>query len=210
MLRVGRRDGRRRRRARADQAARRAPGARGGDRRALPAPDRRRARGRLPRGALADRGARAWRRGPRCSPATTSRAAGPCDAARGLGPAGARRRARSRSSRAGATAATCSMPRMPWSPPRRGGADVPRRAAGPPTRVRFWCGTNERAEAQAVARDIEARARGGRGEDGADLRGGASGRRPRPGDRRSARGAARALPAHRARAPSSSAPRSAT
>jgi DNA helicase-2/ATP-dependent DNA helicase PcrA len=35
------------------------------------------------------------------------------------------------------------------------GAEVPRRAAGPPTRVRFWCGTNERAEAQAVARDIE-------------------------------------------------------
>jgi DNA helicase II / ATP-dependent DNA helicase PcrA len=35
-------------------------------------------------------------------------------------------------------------------------ADIPRRAAGPPTRVRFWCGTNERAEAQAVARDIEA------------------------------------------------------
>ena len=34
--------------------------------------------------------------------------------------------------------------------------EVPRRAAGPPTRVRFWCGTNERAEAQAVARDIEA------------------------------------------------------
>src|SRR5436190_4880713 len=36
------------------------------------------------------------------------------------------------------------------------GAEVPRRAAGPPTRVRFWCGTNERAEAQAVTRDIEA------------------------------------------------------
>ncbi|MGA8805940.1 MAG: ATP-dependent DNA helicase, partial [Solirubrobacterales bacterium] len=36
------------------------------------------------------------------------------------------------------------------------GAEVPRRAAGPPTRVRFWSGTNERAEAQAVARDIEA------------------------------------------------------
>ena len=36
------------------------------------------------------------------------------------------------------------------------GADVDRRAAGPSTRVRFWCGTNERAEAQAVARDIEA------------------------------------------------------
>jgi DNA helicase II / ATP-dependent DNA helicase PcrA len=35
------------------------------------------------------------------------------------------------------------------------GADVPRRAAGPSTRVRFWSGTNERAEAQAVARDIE-------------------------------------------------------
>jgi DNA helicase-2/ATP-dependent DNA helicase PcrA len=35
------------------------------------------------------------------------------------------------------------------------GADTPRRAAGPPTRVRFWSGTNERAEAQAVARDIE-------------------------------------------------------
>jgi DNA helicase-2/ATP-dependent DNA helicase PcrA len=34
-------------------------------------------------------------------------------------------------------------------------AEVDRRAAGPPTRVRFWCGTNERAEAQAVARDIE-------------------------------------------------------
>jgi len=38
----------------------------------------------------------------------------------------------------------------------REGAAVPRRAAGPATRVRFWCGTNERAEAQAVARDIEA------------------------------------------------------
>ena len=36
------------------------------------------------------------------------------------------------------------------------GAEVSRRAAGPPTRVRFWSGTNERAEAQAVARDIEA------------------------------------------------------
>src|SRR4029077_10903087 len=35
------------------------------------------------------------------------------------------------------------------------GAEGPRRAGGPPTRVRFWCGTNERAEAQAVARDIE-------------------------------------------------------
>src|SRR5262249_56911205 len=33
--------------------------------------------------------------------------------------------------------------------------DVPRRAAGPSTRVRFWAGINERAEAQAVARDIE-------------------------------------------------------
>jgi ATP-dependent DNA helicase UvrD/PcrA len=39
--------------------------------------------------------------------------------------------------------------------PAERGADVPRRAAGPPTRVRFWSGTNERAEAQAVARDIE-------------------------------------------------------
>jgi DNA helicase II / ATP-dependent DNA helicase PcrA len=39
--------------------------------------------------------------------------------------------------------------------PAGGGAEVPRRAAGPSTRVRFWCGTNERAEAQAVARDIE-------------------------------------------------------
>jgi ATP-dependent DNA helicase UvrD/PcrA len=35
------------------------------------------------------------------------------------------------------------------------GAEIPRRAAGPATRVRFWSGTNERAEAQAVARDIE-------------------------------------------------------
>jgi DNA helicase-2/ATP-dependent DNA helicase PcrA len=35
------------------------------------------------------------------------------------------------------------------------GAEVARRAAGPATRVRFWCGTNDRAEAQAVARDIE-------------------------------------------------------
>jgi DNA helicase II / ATP-dependent DNA helicase PcrA len=35
-------------------------------------------------------------------------------------------------------------------------ADVPRRAAGPATRVRFWSGINERAEAQAIARDIEA------------------------------------------------------
>jgi len=34
--------------------------------------------------------------------------------------------------------------------------EIARRAAGPPTRVRFWSGINERAEAQAVARDIEA------------------------------------------------------
>jgi DNA helicase II / ATP-dependent DNA helicase PcrA len=34
-------------------------------------------------------------------------------------------------------------------------ANFERRAAGPSTRVRFWAGTNERAEAQAVARDIE-------------------------------------------------------
>ncbi|MFL5907997.1 MAG: 3'-5' exonuclease, partial [Solirubrobacterales bacterium] len=40
-------------------------------------------------------------------------------------------------------------------------SEPPRRAAGPPTRVRFWCGTNERAEAQAVARDIEAALVGG-------------------------------------------------
>jgi DNA helicase II / ATP-dependent DNA helicase PcrA len=40
--------------------------------------------------------------------------------------------------------------------PAAGGGVVPRRAAGPATRVRFWSGTNERAEAQAVARDIEA------------------------------------------------------
>jgi DNA helicase-2/ATP-dependent DNA helicase PcrA len=40
--------------------------------------------------------------------------------------------------------------------PAERGAAVSRRAAGPATRVRFWCGTNERAEAQAVARDIEA------------------------------------------------------
>ena len=39
--------------------------------------------------------------------------------------------------------------------PAERGAEVDRRAAGPATRVRFWCGTNERAEAQAVARDIE-------------------------------------------------------
>jgi DNA helicase-2/ATP-dependent DNA helicase PcrA len=39
--------------------------------------------------------------------------------------------------------------------PAEAGADAPRRAAGPPTRVRFWSGANERAEAQAVARDIE-------------------------------------------------------
>ncbi|MGE5857635.1 MAG: ATP-dependent helicase [Solirubrobacterales bacterium] len=39
--------------------------------------------------------------------------------------------------------------------PAEHGADVPRRSAGGTTRVRFWCGTNERAEAQAVARDIE-------------------------------------------------------
>lgn len=35
-------------------------------------------------------------------------------------------------------------------------SEVPRRAAGPATRVRFWSSANERAEAQAVARDIEA------------------------------------------------------
>jgi len=41
------------------------------------------------------------------------------------------------------------------------GAEVPRRAAGPPTRVRFWRSDNERAEAQAVAREIEAVLAGG-------------------------------------------------
>jgi DNA helicase II / ATP-dependent DNA helicase PcrA len=40
--------------------------------------------------------------------------------------------------------------------PAAGGGEVPRRAAGPATRVRFWRGINDRAEAQAVARDIEA------------------------------------------------------
>ena len=40
--------------------------------------------------------------------------------------------------------------------PAERGTEVDRRAAGPSTRVRFWRGTNERAEAQAVARDIEA------------------------------------------------------
>ena len=39
--------------------------------------------------------------------------------------------------------------------PAERGAEITRRAAGPSTRVRFWAGTNERAEAQAVARDIE-------------------------------------------------------
>ncbi len=39
--------------------------------------------------------------------------------------------------------------------PAERGAEPPRRAAGPQTRVRFWRGVNERAEAQAVARDIE-------------------------------------------------------
>ncbi len=43
----------------------------------------------------------------------------------------------------------------PDGAPSREGAEVARRAAGPATRVRFWCGTNDRAEAQAVARDIE-------------------------------------------------------
>jgi DNA helicase-2/ATP-dependent DNA helicase PcrA len=39
--------------------------------------------------------------------------------------------------------------------------DVPRRASGPDTRVRFWTSANPRAEAQAVARDIEAALAGG-------------------------------------------------
>jgi ATP-dependent DNA helicase UvrD/PcrA len=39
--------------------------------------------------------------------------------------------------------------------PAERGAEVGRRAAGPSTRIRFWVGTNERAEAQAIARDIE-------------------------------------------------------
>jgi DNA helicase-2/ATP-dependent DNA helicase PcrA len=39
--------------------------------------------------------------------------------------------------------------------PAERGAEVGRRAAGPSTRVRFWVGTNQRAEAQAIARDIE-------------------------------------------------------
>jgi ATP-dependent DNA helicase UvrD/PcrA len=41
------------------------------------------------------------------------------------------------------------------------GVEVPRRAAGPPTRVRFWRSDNERAEAQAVAREIESALAGG-------------------------------------------------
>jgi len=41
------------------------------------------------------------------------------------------------------------------------GGEAPRRAAGPPTRVRFWRSDNERAEAQAVAREIEAVLAGG-------------------------------------------------
>ena len=81
----------------------------------------------------------------------------------------------------------------------RDAAEVGRRAAGPATRVRFWCGTNERAEAQAVARDIEAALAAGRGEDGGRLRRGAQGRRQGAGDRRGAGGAARPLPAHRPR-----------
>jgi DNA helicase-2/ATP-dependent DNA helicase PcrA len=44
----------------------------------------------------------------------------------------------------------------PRMTPSHEGAEVARRAAGPATRVRFWSGINERAEAQAVARDIEA------------------------------------------------------
>jgi DNA helicase II / ATP-dependent DNA helicase PcrA len=39
--------------------------------------------------------------------------------------------------------------------PAKRDAEVPRRAAGPATRVRFWRSDNERAEAQAVAREIE-------------------------------------------------------
>jgi DNA helicase II / ATP-dependent DNA helicase PcrA len=42
-----------------------------------------------------------------------------------------------------------------------GPGEVPRRAAGPPTRVRFWRSDNERAEAQAVAREIESVLAGG-------------------------------------------------
>jgi DNA helicase-2/ATP-dependent DNA helicase PcrA len=41
------------------------------------------------------------------------------------------------------------------------GAEAPRRAAGPPTRVRFWRSDNERAEAQAVAREIDSVLAGG-------------------------------------------------
>ena len=35
------------------------------------------------------------------------------------------------------------------------GVEIPRRGSGPETRVRFWTSANQRAEAQAVARDIE-------------------------------------------------------
>ena len=42
-----------------------------------------------------------------------------------------------------------------------GGTEIPRRAAGPPTEVRFWRSDNERAEAQAVAREIESALAGG-------------------------------------------------
>ena len=64
------------------------PGSRRGGRRALPPPDRRRARGRLPGGARPDRAPCAAAPAARCSPATTSRGGRTARAA----PAGRERR----------------------------------------------------------------------------------------------------------------------
>jgi DNA helicase II / ATP-dependent DNA helicase PcrA len=54
-----------------------------------------------------------------------------------------------------AVVATAMNRVAPDGAPSRNESNFERRAAGPSTRVRFWAGTNERAEAQAVARDIE-------------------------------------------------------
>ena len=125
----GRRDGRQRRRARADQAARRAA-------RRWPRPISERfphlivdeAEDACPaERALIEALARGARR-PRCSPATTSRPARRCGAAVGLGAPGARRRG-------GDARAELALRRGPARRRARGGRPVRARRRGPPRRA---------------------------------------------------------------------------
>ena len=174
----------------------RAARARRGDRRALPAPDRRRARGRLPGRARADRAAGAAAPDAWCSPATTTRAA----------PAAAAAAAWARDTLE-------DLDEVALEPAWRYGGDLldaahavvapiedraerlAARGGAGDRRSRFWRCANERAEAQAVAREIESALAAGRARGRASASPSPPRRPARAHGRRGAGGAARAPPA---------------